>query len=118
MLELNHKKLEVWQKSIEFITEIYAITKNFPQDELYGLTNQLRRASVSVASNIAEGAARRSVNDRRRYYEIARLSLVEIDTQLEICVNLGIIEGNEVAEMTNLINPIFAMMSRLIESTR
>ncbi|MCP5007151.1 MAG: four helix bundle protein, partial [Planctomycetes bacterium] len=84
MLTLNHKRLDVWKMGVSFVGIIYELTKDFPKSESYGITNQLRRASVSIPSNIAEGASRDSVKDRKRFYEIARSSLVEIDTQLEI----------------------------------
>lgn len=82
MLNLNHKDLKVWEKSIELVTDIYALTDDFPSEEKFGLISQLRRASVSIPSNIAEGASRKSENERKRFYEIARSSLVEVDTQM------------------------------------
>jgi len=82
MLKLNHKKLEVWKASIELVTDIYRITNSFPISELYGLVNQVRRAAISVPSNISEGAARKSAAERRRFFEISRSSLSEIDTNV------------------------------------
>ena len=90
MLKLNHKKLEVWNKGIELVAEIYMITKFLPKEEIFGLSSQLRRASVSVISNIAEGSARKSSLERKRFYEISRSSLVEIDAQIEIAHRLSI----------------------------
>ena len=84
MLNLGHKKLDVWKDSMNFVIVIYKFTGSFPNNELYGLISQIRRAAVSIPSNIAEGASRNSSNERRRYYQIARSSLVELDTQLEI----------------------------------
>ncbi|HKJ69171.1 MAG TPA: four helix bundle protein [bacterium] len=80
MLNLNHKKLDVWNKSIKLVKEIYAITEHFPSSEIYGLTKQLRRAAVSIPSNIAEGSSRSSSIERKRFFEISRSSLAEIDT--------------------------------------
>lgn len=80
MLKLNHKKLTVWEKSIDFVKEVYRLTDNFPSEEKFGLISQVRRAAVSVSSNLSEGASRKSEKERRRYYEIARSTLVEIDT--------------------------------------
>lgn len=117
MLELNHKKLEVWNKSIELVTEIYRITKYFPKEEMFGLSSQLRRASVSVISNIAEGSARKSSLERRRFYEISRSSLVEIDAQIEIANRLSYITIEPFDKLNILINQIFAMMSKLIQKT-
>ena len=121
MLNLNHKKLEVWKMSISFVSMIYKATDQFPKSEIYGITNQLRRAAVSVPSNIAEGASRASLKDRKRFYEIARSSLVEIDTQLEISANLGFLKEKLVVQATELLktmNSLFAMLSRLIEKTK
>ncbi|MCX6173468.1 MAG: four helix bundle protein [Ignavibacteriales bacterium] len=117
MLELNHKKLEVWNRSFELVTEIYRITKNFPKEEIFGLSSQLRRAAVSVISNIAEGSARKSSLERKRFYEISRSSLVEIDAQIEIAQRLSYINIEQIDKLNILINQIFAMMSKLIQRT-
>jgi len=99
MLDLNHKKLDVWTLSIELIAEIYRITRNFPKEELFGITSQLRRASVSVASNIAEGSSRKSKLERRRFFEISKSSLVEIDTQLEISSVLSLVTVQQIDKL-------------------
>ncbi|TSA29060.1 MAG: four helix bundle protein [Ignavibacteriales bacterium] len=117
MLELNHKKLDVWNKSIELVTEIYRVTKFLPKEEIFGLSSQLRRASVSVISNIAEGSARKSSLERKRFYEISRSSLVEIDAQIEIAQRLSYINIEQIDKLNILINQIFAMMSKLIQRT-
>src|SRR5690349_17355698 len=78
------EKLEVWQKSIEFADSVYRLTKRFPDDERFGLTSQMRRAAVSIASNIAEGSARFSRNDNAHFVEIATGSLFEVVTQAVI----------------------------------
>jgi four helix bundle protein len=80
-----HKKLDVWQLAMECTFDIYRITKTFPIDEKFGLTDQLRRASVSVPSNIAEGASRNTKKEFVNYLYIAQGSLSEIDTQLDPC---------------------------------
>ncbi|MEE9168224.1 MAG: four helix bundle protein [bacterium] len=121
MLNLNHKKLEVWKMSVSFVSMIYELTDQFPKSEIYGITNQLRRAAVSVPSNIAEGASRTSLKDRKRFYEIARSSLVEIDTQLEISLALEFFGKKSTVQTTELfktINSLFAMLSKLIEKTK
>jgi len=117
MLLLNHKKLEVWNKSMELVTNIYLITKTFPKEELFGLTNQLRRAAVSVVSNIAEGSARKSNIERKRFYEISRASLVEIDSQIEISYRLEYINKDKLDLVSGLINSVFALLSNLILKT-
>jgi four helix bundle protein len=118
MLKLGHKGLDVWKRSIEFVTLIYKITEKFPQTEIYGITNQLRRASVSVPSNIAEGASRSGIKERRRFFIIARSSIAEIDTQLEISINLGYLDESDQTILSREINEIFAMVSGLVESTK
>jgi four helix bundle protein len=77
----NFEKLETWQKAIAFADLVYELTRNFPDDERFGLTNQMRRAVASVSSNIAEGAARNSKNDYARFLEIATGSLFEVVSQ-------------------------------------
>jgi four helix bundle protein len=91
--EQPHKKLSVWSKSIDFVTLIYEETKQFPRDEEYGLKSQLRRAAVSVPSNIAEGLTRKSQNDKLHFLNIAQASLSEIDTQIEISLRLNYIDN-------------------------
>jgi four helix bundle protein len=77
----NFEKLETWQKAIAFADLIYELTRHFPADERFGLTNQMRRAAVSISSNIAEGTARNSKNDYARFLEIATGSLFEVVSQ-------------------------------------
>jgi four helix bundle protein len=117
MLELNHKKLDVWQKSIRLVTDIYALTEKFPKTEVYGITSQMKRAAISVSSNISEGASRFSKKERKRFYEIARSSLVELDTQLEISINLNFLTEDNEEEISKKINIVFAMLSNLIKNT-
>lgn len=117
-MNLNHKKLDVWKKCIEFITNIYKMTEKFPREELFGLTSQIRRAAVSIASNLAEGAARSSAAERKRFFEIARSSLVEIDTQLEISINLEYHKKEDLTQMEDQMNHVFAILSSLISKTK
>ena len=85
----SHEDLQVWQMAIDFVTELYKVTNNFPKYELYGLTNQIRRASVSIPSNIAEGSARKSTKEYIQFLYIALGSTAEVETQLLISKNLG-----------------------------
>ena len=117
MINLSHKKLDVWKSSVKLTAIIYELTLLFPKHELYGLTSQLRRASVSIPSNIAEGAARKSAKERRRFYEIARSSLVEVDTQLEIAEKLNYLSDNDLNKVDKKLDHIFAMLSNLIKKT-
>jgi four helix bundle protein len=116
MLDLSHKKMIIWRKGIQMIKEIYRITKSFPQEEKFGLVSQLRRASVSVISNISEGEARKTSREKRRFYEIACASLVEVDAQIEISLELGFIGKEEIKELSGLLNECFAMLSKLKSS--
>jgi four helix bundle protein len=115
MLELAHKKLDVWKKSLEYVSSIYKLTQAFPREEQFGLTSQLRRAAVSIISNIAEGFARSSKIETKRFLEIARSSLVEVDTQIEIAVSLKYITEGDITELTEMSNHIFAMLTNLIK---
>jgi four helix bundle protein len=115
LLNLAHKNLEVWKKSVALVSAVYKLTRSFPESEKYGLSSQMRRTAVSIASNIAEGASRRTDPDQQRFYVIARSSAVEIDTQVEIALELGCLEKNEVEGMSQLLNHVFAMLTGLIK---
>jgi four helix bundle protein len=80
----NFEKLELWQKAIDFAGTVYTVTRQFPENERFGLTNQMRRAAVSVSSNIAEGSARHSAGDYSRFLEIANGSLFEVVSQAAV----------------------------------
>jgi four helix bundle protein len=114
MLNLSHKNLEVYKISLILVNEIYSITKKFPREELYGLISQLRRAAVSVSSNLAEGAARKSGREKKRFYEISRSSLVEIDTQIEIALMLNHINHDDIITFEKNAESIFKMLSKMI----
>ncbi len=115
MLELNHKNRDLWKVGIKFVIFIYEITEKFPKSELYSITNQIRRAAVSIPSNLAEGSSRRSPAERRRFFEIARSSLVELDTQIEIAIRLVSNEMN--SKLDKMTNHLFALLSNLIKNT-
>ncbi|HNP33146.1 MAG TPA: four helix bundle protein [Flavobacterium sp.] len=106
------KELEIWKKSRRFCSEIYRITSSFPSEEKFGLTNQLRRASVSIPSNIAEGSSRNSDKDFSRFLEIAIGSAYEIETQLLIAFDLGFITEVDLEQLANQLNEIIKMISR------
>jgi len=118
VLNLNHKKLKAWEKSINLIKEAYKITSKLPKEEMYGLTNQIRRASVSSASNIAEGASRKSLIERKRFYQIARSSLVEVDTQMEICRELNFLNNEDTRTLNIEVNNVFALLTAMINNTK
>ena len=106
------KELEIWKRSRLFCSQIYAITSKFPSDEKFGLTNQLRRASVSIPSNIAEGSSRNSNKDFARFLEIAIGSAYEIETQLLIALDLGFIKTDELDKLLIELSEIIKMISR------
>jgi four helix bundle protein len=115
MIKLNHKKLNVYKSSIDLVSEVYSLTKTFPPSENFGLVSQLRRASVSIPSNIAEGSARSSDAELKRFNQIARSSLVEIDTQIEIALKLGYLNEGDIEKLSDLSNQVFAMLSKMIK---
>lgn len=102
MLTLNHKKLDIWKTGIALVKEIYNLTESFPKDERFGITSQLRRAYVSIVSNISEGLSRNSKLDTRRFLHIARSSLVEIDTQIEISLLLNFCSKEDIVNLEEL----------------
>lgn len=113
----NFKELLVWQKSVHLVIEIYSFTKNFLKEEVYSLTSQIRRASVSIPSNIAEGHSRRSTLDYLQLLKIARGSCAELETQLIIAKNLNYLapEGFEnlsekTSEISKMINAIITKL--------
>ena len=89
MVVMNYEELEVWQQAMDLVTLVYRATQKFPKEEVYGLTSQLRRAAVSVPSNIAEGQGRRSTKEFLNHLSIARGSLMEVRTQSEISKRLN-----------------------------
>ena len=110
-----HRKLDVWGKSVELATEIYSITSTFPAHERYGLMSQMRRASVSVASNLAEGAAR-STAEFRQFLRIALGSTSELDTQLEICHRLGYLKTSTYQKIDQKLTEVDRMLLALRKS--
>jgi four helix bundle protein len=111
-----HKKLIVWQKAIELVTKIYKITDNFPKKEEFGLMAQLRRAAVSVPSNIAEGLTRKSSKDKLHFLNIAQASLSEIDTQVEIGKRLSYIDEQTYQSVESDLMEIQMLLSGLSRS--
>lgn len=87
----THRDLDAWKKSIDLVVKIYKTTENFPKEEIYGITSQIRRAAVSISSNIAEGAGRNSDKEFMHFLSISIGSLAEVDTQLIICRELKLI---------------------------
>jgi four helix bundle protein len=114
----SFRDLTVWQKAMTLVEQVYGISKHFPADERYGLTSQLRRASVSVPSNIAEGYGRHSTRDYIRFLQIALGSLNEMQTQLELGVRLGFVDLDSVNSAKGLCTEIEKMLVSLIAKLR
>ena len=112
-----HKTLEVWRQSVEFAETIYRITANFPKSEEYGLKSQLRRAVVSIPSNIAEGAARQTKKEFIQFLYMAAGSGSEVDTQLEIAFRLGYVDQTISGKANKDLEMISKMLSGLIRSS-
>jgi len=112
------RELEIWKLSRAFCSDIYQITSTFPSHEKFGLTNQLRRASVSIPSNIAEGSSRRSNKDFNRFLEIAVGSMYEIETQLLITSDLQFISDTELEELNQKLSSIIKMTSKFKSSLK
>ncbi|SHE88004.1 four helix bundle protein [Psychroflexus salarius] len=110
---MDYKKLNVWKESIELVKQIYLVTANFPKEEKYGLISQLRRASVSIPSNIAEGNSRSSDRDYKRFVEIAYGSALELETQLIISVELKFIDENN--EIFSQLEQVKKLLSGFIK---
>lgn len=110
MQDFYYRKLLVYQQSMLLLSDVYRLTRNFPQSEAYGLTNQLQRAAVSIPSNIAEGMGRFSIKERMHFLEISNGSLMEVMCQLEIAQLLGYITTEELQEQEKKIAALAKMM--------
>ena len=110
----DYKELRVWQQAMDFVLRIYAITARFPKDELYGLVSQMRRAAVSVVSNIAEGKGRSSKKELAYFLSNARGSLREIETQTIISARLNYINTEVEKELLGSIDDISRMLAGLM----
>ena len=114
----THHELKAWQEAMILVREVYSVTKRFPQDERFGLTAQLRRAAVSVPSNIAEGAARGSDKEFGQFLIIARGSISEIETQLLIAKDLVYLSEDMYAAVTQNVDTTFSLIGGLLRSLR
>ena len=113
-LKLNHQKLDIYKISKSFVSECYKLTKQLPTEEKFGMTTQIRRAALSVHLNISEGASRKSEAERKRFYEIARGSVIEIDAALDIANELNYLTGYNTEELGSYLVRTFQMLSKLI----
>ncbi len=112
----NYKNLIVWQKSIRLVKILYQLTAKFPGEEKFGLISQIRRAAVSIPSNIAEGQARRTTADYIRFVSISEGSLAEVETQLIIAIDLGFCAESDTKEIFGLLTEVRKMLNALRRS--
>lgn len=110
----TYRDLLIWQKSVVLVTEVYKTTRNFPKDEIYGLSGQIRRSAISIPSNIAEGYGRNSNSDYVRFLRIAMGSLYELQTQLDISLNLGYVTTDSRGELFESSREVERMLSSLM----
>jgi four helix bundle protein len=110
----SYRDLKVWQRAIEMTLAIYRVTTDFPKDELFGLTGQIRRAGVSVASNIAEGYGRGSKGEYKQFLAMARGSNLEVQTQLFIATKLGYGNSAQLKTADDLSNEVSKMLNSLL----
>jgi four helix bundle protein len=109
----GYRDLVVWQKDIELAREIYLLTKNLPSDEKFGLVSQMRRAAVSVPSNIAEGQARHTTGEFIQFISYAEGSVAELDTQLTLCQKLNLLNSAECSPTSALLDELCRMLNSL-----
>ncbi len=120
-MELNlktYKEFKVWQKAMDLTVEIYRLVKLLPKEETYALSDQMRRAVVSIPSNIAEGQGRNSTREFINFLGIARGSNSELETQLQICVMLNYVKNEEAEKALNLCTEVGKMLNTLIKKLR
>lgn len=114
-LHLNHQNLDVYKQTRVLVKECYLLTRQLPKEEKYNLVSQIQRAALSVKLNIAEGSSRRSEVERKRYYEIARGSVVEIDAAPETSVDLKYFTEYQLDQIATPLVNVFSMFSKMIK---
>lgn len=113
-LSLNHMNLDIYQVSKKLVQGCYKETISFPNEEKFAMISQIRRAALSVYLNIAEGSSRKSQKERKRYYEVARGSLVELDAAFDLAVELNYTNKEKLTELGQFILRCFQMLSKMI----
>lgn len=115
-LQLAHTKLDVFEISKAFVLECYKATKNFPAEEKFAMTSQIRRAALSTHLNVAEGCSRKSLSERKRFYEVARGSVIEVDTALDIALSLNYCSNDELIFLGEKLIKTFKILCGMIGS--
>ncbi len=116
-LQLNHQKLDLYKFSRSFVLECYKLSKQLPADEKFGMISQIRRAALSVHLNIAEGASRKSEIERKRYFEVSRGSVVEIDAAIDIAYELNYLKNIPIDILGEAMVRCFKMLTAMINSS-
>ena len=117
-MESNYKNLVVWQKSMVLTLNIYKIVKKLPKEEMFALSDQMRRAAVSLPSNIAEGCGRRLQGELKYFLRIASGSAAELETQMQICLNLGYLQSEDIEESLSLLHEVEKMLNSFMNSKK
>jgi four helix bundle protein len=112
----DYKDLIVWQKAMDLVVEVYVLVKLLPREEVYALSSQIRRAAISIPSNIAEGQARNSSKEFIQFLAIAKGSKAELETQLLLCVKIGYLTDNQIEVAMSLLTEIGKMINKLQQS--
>lgn len=113
-LQLAHTRLDVFQASKEFVLECYRVTKSFPVDEKFAMITQIRRAALSTHLNIAEGCSRKSIQERKRFFEISRGSVIEVDTALDVAVDLNYCKAADIQLLGEKLIKTFKILCGMI----
>ncbi|MGZ5189457.1 MAG: four helix bundle protein [Flavisolibacter sp.] len=116
-LQLNHQRLDIYKVAKEFVLESYKITRLFPSDERFSLAQQIRRAAISVHLNIAEGCSRKSIAERKRYFEISRGSMIEMDAAFDIASALGHCSKQDMGQLEAYTIRCFSMICKMMNKT-
>lgn len=114
----SYKELIVWQKSLQLVKEVYLLAKRLPKDETFGLTSQIKRAVISIPSNIAEGFGRKSFKEHNQFYLISYGSALELETQMIISIELGFFTKIEAERANSLLNEVIRMLNKMTLSSR
>lgn len=113
-MSTSYRSLIVWQRAMEVVEEIYRITKDIPSHETYGLTQQMHRSAVSIPSNIAEGRYRDTSKDYQRFLRIAFASGAELETQIEIAIRIGYLQGKQCVNIHSKLAEVMRMLNALL----
>ena len=114
----NYKELKVWEKSYQLCLEVYRISKHFPKIEVYGLISQMRRAALSIPSNMAEGYGRKTISEYLRFLSIAYGSICELETQILLSGDLGYLDKDRLSKLPKGVGEVERMLQALIKSLK